>query len=303
MSIFLKRDKSQDKTSEDKDLYSNPDELKVKLLSIFQDPKYKPPVLPDVALELMELSRKPDVSYQQVGQVIERDSMVLAQVLKVAQSPAYATRQAIQSVRDALNRLGINALRDIVWQVVVDMRLFRSKAYQPTMLRLRAHSMFTAHMVRHLAKEARIAGDHAFLCGLLHDIGMTGALIALHEGNPKPPPIETIMPALDTMHVEASSAMAKLWGLSQEVCNALRFHHHAPNQGHTSDAVVALITLAEGLGNQAGFGVSAETEPGPQTVDIVSQERMMQAAARLKLDTKIDGLRLVAQDIGTRIGN
>ena len=34
-------------------------ELKTRLLSIFQDPAYRPPVLPDVALELMELSRKP----------------------------------------------------------------------------------------------------------------------------------------------------------------------------------------------------------------------------------------------------
>lgn len=307
MTTFLKRDKPGAKPGStaaalQSMALADPEELKVKLLSIFQDPAYRPPVLPDVALELMELSRKPDVSYAQVTQVLERDSMVLAQVLKVAQSPTYATRQPVQSVGEALNRLGINALRDIVWQVVVGMRLFRARGYQPTMKRLRAHSLFTAHMVRHLAREARIASDHAFLCGLLHDIGLTGTLIALAEGTSEPPPIEKLWPALDKMHTEASSSMAKLWGLSPDVCDTLRFHHHNPNQGHFTDAIVALITLAEGIGNEIGWGVTTDSQQNPDAPDSVSKDRMLKAAARLKLDGKLDALRAQAVHVGNRIG-
>ena len=212
-------------------------------------------------------------------QVLERDSMVLAQVLKVAQSPAYASRQPVQSVGEALNRLGLNGLRDIVWQVVVGMRLFRARSYQPVMKRLRQHSLFTAHMVRHLAREARVASDHAFLCGLLHDIGFTGTLIALAEGNDQPPKIELLWPALDRVHTEASATMSRLWGLSPDVCDTLRLHHHNPDQGHFTDAIVSLITLAEGIGNEIGWGIVPETEQGPNAPDAVSKDRIQSGGA------------------------
>jgi len=255
-------------------------------------------VLPDVALELTELTRRADVSYAQVTQVLERDPLVLAQVLKVAQSPAFATKTPVQSVGEALNRLGMNALRDIVWQVVADMRMFRARAYQPVMKRLRAHSLFTAHMVRQLAREARIASDHAFLCGLLHDVGLTGTLIALSEGTGQPPSIETLWPALDKIHTEAGHMMAQLWKLSPEVCEALKQHHQAP-----SHAVVALIALAEALGDELGYGVVMRDESAPgELPDANPPERMMQAATRLKLDQKLDVLRTAAQDVSTRLG-
>jgi HD-like signal output (HDOD) protein len=281
-----------------------PEELKLKLLSIFQNAKYKPPVLPDVALELTELTRRADVSYAQVAQVLERDPLVLAQVLKVAQSPAFATKTPVQSVGEALNRLGMTALRDIVWQVVADMRMFRARGYQPVMKRLRAHSLFTAHMVRQLAREARIASDHAFLCGLLHDVGLTGTLIALSEGTTQPPAIETLWPALDKIHTEAGHMMTQLWKLSPDVCEALKLHHQAPNQGHFTDAVVALIALAEALGDEIGWSVVPRNEAGAGSIppDGNPPERMMQAATRLKLDQKLDILRAAAQDVSTRLG-
>jgi putative nucleotidyltransferase with HDIG domain len=283
---------------------AEPEELKIKLLSIFQNADYKPPVLPDVALELTELTRHPDVSYAQVTQVLERDPLVLAQVLKVAQSPVFATKTPVQSVAEALNRLGIAALRDVVWQVVADMRLFRARAYQPVMKRLRAHSLFTAHMVRQLAREARIASDHAFLCGLLHDVGLTGTLIALSEGTEHPPPIGTLWPALDKVHTEAGHMMAQLWKLSPDVCEVIKAHHQLPNQGHFTDAVVALISLAEALGNEIGWGVVSRDDPsvGNDPPDVNPRERLMQSATRLKLDQKMDVLRTHAEKVSTRLG-
>lgn len=283
---------------------AEPEELKIKLLSIFQNATYKPPVLPDVAIELTELTRHPDVSYAQVTQVLERDPLVLAQVLKVAQSPMFATKTPVQSVAEALNRLGITALRDVVWQVVADMRLFRARAYQPVMKRLRAHSLFTAHMVRQLAREARIASDHAFLCGLLHDVGLTGTLIALSEGTEQPPPIGTLWQALDKVHAEAGHMMAQLWKLSPDVCEVLKVHHQAPDLGQFTDAVVALISLAEALGNEIGWGVAArdDTTVGNDPPDANPRERLMQSAIRLKLDQKLEVLRTHAQKVSTRLG-
>ena len=46
-------------------------ELRQRLLQMFRSPNYKAPVLPNIALELTELSRKPNVSYDDVTRVVE----------------------------------------------------------------------------------------------------------------------------------------------------------------------------------------------------------------------------------------
>jgi hypothetical protein len=71
---------------------ANPQELQQRLLSIFRSPHYKPPVLPNVALELTDLSRKTHVSYDDVIKVVEKDPLIVASVLKLAQSPLYGGR-------------------------------------------------------------------------------------------------------------------------------------------------------------------------------------------------------------------
>src|SRR5215468_5619068 len=96
---------------------ATPEEIQKRLLEHFLSPNYKPPVLPKVAIELTELTRKPNASYEDVVLVLQRDPLVVANVMRVAQSPLYAGRVRLHSLRDAVQRLGTTALRDIVWQV------------------------------------------------------------------------------------------------------------------------------------------------------------------------------------------
>ena len=116
---------------------ASPRELQQMLLTIFRSPKYRAPVLPSVAIELSDMTRKSTISYDDVVQVVQQDPLIVAGVLKVAQSPIYGGRSPVQSLKEAIQRLGINTLRDIVWQVVAGMRLFRVKGYTGVMERLR----------------------------------------------------------------------------------------------------------------------------------------------------------------------
>src|ERR1700742_34601 len=177
-------------------------ELQDKLLAIFRAPNYKPPTLPNIALELTDLTRRSNVSYDDVIRVVEKDPLILASVLKLAQSPLYGGRLPVQSLKDALNRLGINTLRHMIWQVVVGMRLFRVRGYTATMERLQVHSTFVAYAARIVAARAGIAAEHAFLCGLLHDVGWSGTLVALSEDARNPPDPALLFSAIDKMHAE-----------------------------------------------------------------------------------------------------
>jgi putative nucleotidyltransferase with HDIG domain len=278
-------------------------DLQQKLLSIFRSPQYRPPVLPNVALELTELSKKPNVSYDDVVRVVEKDPMITASVLKLAQSPLYGSRP-VQSLKDALNRLGLATLRDLVWQVVVNMRLFRVRDYAPIMERLHLHATVTAYASRIIAQKAGIAAEHAFLCGLLHDIGWSGTLIAVSENNAKPPDPKTLFAAIDKMHVEAGAAMARLWGLSQEISTVIGYHHHLDRQRKPASVLVPVLVVAEQIADDLGFGIEATLEQGASRKDRIDanlEGRFETAVILLKLENKLDAIREAAAEAAQRI--
>ena len=50
--------------------------LRAQLFRTFEDPTYKPPPLPAVALEIAALTARPDASVDQVVRLLERDQML-----------------------------------------------------------------------------------------------------------------------------------------------------------------------------------------------------------------------------------
>lgn len=281
--------------------FADADELKLKLLAIFRAPNYKPPVLPRVALDLMEISRDPNVSYGEVLRVLERDPLIVADVLRIAQSPLYSPRAGVQSLNDVLNRLGMSTLLNVVWQTVANVRLFRVKGYADVMQRLQAHCLFTAHVARIIAGHAGIAPDSAFLCGLLHDVGISGTVIAIAEssGRQVPPPIDLLWAALDQMHVAASDRLARMWGLSPELCEVIGGHHQRGDRSHFANPLIATICLAEAIAEEFGFGVmpADPSQPPGRGIDQNPPAQVEQAAIRLNVQTRLAGIRYQAQRV------
>ena len=98
----------------------------------FAAPSYEPPVLPVAALEVHQLAQQKDVKLEQVLATLEKDPLLAARVLKVANSPVYSGAP-LHSLYNAVMRLGMKNVASIVWQVALNMRVFRSKHYQEPM--------------------------------------------------------------------------------------------------------------------------------------------------------------------------
>jgi HD-like signal output (HDOD) protein len=278
---------------------ATPQELQQMLLTIFRSPTYRPPVLPSVAIELSDLTRKTTVSYDDVVNVLQNDQLIVAGVLKVAQSPMYGGRTPVQSLKEAIQRLGIVTLRDIVWQVVAGMRLFRAKGYTEIMGRLQAHSVFTACMARIIAARAGIAAEHAFLCGLLHDVGISGTLIALVEGESKVPDLSTLLAAVDGMHTQAGGMIAKLWGLSPAIASVIDHHHPSAAEQARVPALTAVLCVAERFADECGFSILEPTALEP--FDRHAPDSFEQSLVRLKLTGKEEDMRESAKQVAATL--
>lgn len=232
---------------------------------VFASPSYRPPTLPRVALEVMELARSPDVDFARVASVVEQDGLVAAQVMRVASSAAYGGGAAVPSIAHAIARLGLRTMRDLVFEIALQAKVFRVPAYQPAMDALARHSIAVAHVARVVARFTALEAEYAFLCGLLHDIGVAGVLIALAERGPAPP-VDEVWSAVHAFHAEAGERMVKLWGLPVDLSFAVLAHHRVLVDGHVHP-MAATVRLADVIAKDLGFATRIPTVTPVAAVD------------------------------------
>ena len=237
-----------------------------RLQRTFGAPGYQPPMLPEVALEVMQLSQRPNVKFEEVVRLLQKDAVLAGRVLGIAQSSAYAGRSPIQTLQQASVRLGLTAMRDVVLEAALHLKVFRVPGYEPAMERLARHSAAVAQVMRAVCRRTSVEAEYAFLCGLLHDVGFAASLLAL-SGDPtwRKVSFETLAPVLDEVHEEASGLLARLWKLPEGLQRLVATHHEPAPSGKVEPINAALI-VAEQLCWEAGAGL----EPPPAEASALS---------------------------------
>ena len=85
----------------------------VELSQLFKNVKQLP-VLPDLLLELMESFSDEDVRVEDIAKKIGMDQSIGAKVIRMANSSAYRRGKEVESIEQAVIRLGFNQVRSIV---------------------------------------------------------------------------------------------------------------------------------------------------------------------------------------------
>lgn len=236
-----------------------------KLQDVFTTNAYEPPVLPAAAIELLELSRRSNVSFADVRRVMERDPFIAAKVLRTAQSAAYTpTPNSIHSLDDALVRLGLETLSLLFLEITMRLKVFRVPGYEEPMRQLARHSAATAHVARHLARRTAFYDEHIFLCGLLHDVGIAASLIAFTEQarGQHLPTFAEVWPVVSEIHSLASETVCRAWRLPSDVILAVG-RHHSPLIRAQVHGVAAVLSIADWLVGQLGHGMADELDEMP----------------------------------------
>ncbi len=258
------------------------------LLALFQSPEYRPPMLPGAAMELLDYSQRRDADFDEIAHLLEQDQLLAGQLLRICNSPMYARAQPARSLKQALLRLGLKTLRDLAMEVAVGMRVFRGNDYSDAMERLRRHSILTAHLSRMICRHLKLEGEYAFMCGLFHDAGIAGVLIALEEGKFEggSPDLAPLWPVINSVHQETSGILTRMWRLYPDLVNTVSRHHDIrfdDNQG----PLPSVVCIAEQLCN--GMGVTVLTEEylvdDSVGLDHSDRESLFNARSILEIDT------------------
>ena len=138
------------------------------------------PPPPQIASEVMRLTRgdarhrraKPMPAPPELARLIQRDVALAGQVMRVANSALYARRTPVVTLPQAIAWLGIREIRNIAFAVAVQGQVFTSTCFRHEMAELWRESVIIALFAQEIARLKRRNVESAYLCGLLHRVGM-----------------------------------------------------------------------------------------------------------------------------------
>src|SRR5262245_15633526 len=141
------------------------------------------PPPPQVASDILRITRGdgPDDELdhddaEELSQLIQRDIALASQVMRVANSALYARRTPVTNLSQAIAWLGTREIRNIAFAVAVRGQVFTSAYYRDEMTDLWRESVITALFTQEVARLKKRDMESAYLCGLLHRVGMAAIL-------------------------------------------------------------------------------------------------------------------------------
>lgn len=207
------------------------------------------PVFNPVALELLQLLTDPDVDMDQVITIIQKDQALAIQILRMANSSAYAGRARSETIKEAVNRLGVKQITSLAMAASqAALHASPSPAVNEVMKELWRHSYACAVGCRFLAIHTcyRELADQAYLAGLLHDIGKLYLLkamerISLQQDSGVELDPDTLRDVFSDMHVEQGVRIMNHWDIPPMYHNVAA-HHHAYHFD-PEDILLAIVRL------------------------------------------------------------
>lgn len=214
------------------------------------------PTLPVVALRVLELTAKRDVSLRELASVIENDPAIATKVLRTVNSSYYSLSRRCGSIQQALAFLGLQTVKALVLGFSLarsidgggdDEVAFDYLAYW-------RRSLFSAAAAREIALLARRCDpDEAFVAALVEDLGMVALwhaygdrylqVIDLAKGDHRRlAAIE--QRTLEIDHALVGAEMLARWRFPEEIATAVRCHHRSADADASASALARTVELA-----------------------------------------------------------
>ncbi len=217
------------------------------------------PTPPAIVVRLVQLLSRDGVTAEEIGEAMSLDAGMATRVLHLANSVALGGSTPVDSIPEAVLRVGVDGVRDIVFALAM------VGAMRPAHFDYRPfwrHSLavaFTAQALQTQALKIVTPFPETYAAGLLHDIGMLVLDRALgaryHEvievaRTTSRPLADVEHEILGTDHAKAGGRMLEVWRFPKLLVDAATNHHRPWVSGQV---VTQLVHLADFVCNHQGI--------------------------------------------------
>lgn len=214
------------------------------LIRALESDDIEPPAMPDDVVRIQRLLAEPDCDVAPLARAICRDPAIAGRFVGIANSPLYARADRVRSVDEAVIRIGMKQTSMIVMAIVSKTKLFRAPGFEKEAQALHRHCLAGAVCGQLMARRVGVFEGHAFMGGLLQDIGriwmmsMASDLTRSSRGKKKANG-PTLAAMSDRFHAGFSARVTESWGFEDALVAAIMFHHapSAPTADYTPDMI------------------------------------------------------------------
>ncbi len=228
------------------------------------------PLLPQVATEVLNLTSDPDADMAKLATLIQQDQAIAGQVLKIANSAAYAPRSPIVSMQQAVSWLGMKMLGELALTVSIESGVFRVQGYEPEITSLWRHALASGLYAKEIARQGRHNVEGAFLSGLLHTIGkpvILQAVLEIQQSMGVSLEWNGFSMLLEVHHVPVGASVVEKWNLPPQVKEAILYYRDYTQSPNPSP--VAMVTcLADCLASNL-LGLNSLDAAGLESLPVV----------------------------------
>lgn len=210
------------------------------------------PTLPTVASQLISLTAREDTTLADIGELISQDISLSAKVLKVCNSSFYSFPQKIGSITQAVNILGMNAVRSLVLSFsFLSMKGGKEKSLFD-FEKFWERSLASAVASKLILENVENANtEEIFIAGLLQNLGelilaktfpsQYDDVLKEIEGR-KPDSLAAEERIFGLNHSMVGTEVAKAWGFPDSLIIPIEYHHCPANYKGKNQAIKTTIS-------------------------------------------------------------
>jgi len=226
------------------------------------------PSIPTIYQELDAAMQSPHASINTAAGIIAKDMAMLSKILQVVNSAYFGLRRTISSPAHALSLLGFDRVKGLVLTVKLFEQCAQAGPFPVTLEQLWKHGLTTAVGARAIAQlegAGSLAVEHAFMAGLLHDIGLLvlntnfpdryrEVFRLIKEDGRRVTSAEREV--FGATHADVGAYLLGIWGLHEVIVEAVAFHHE-PRLNHEDQArVLAAVHVANAFDEESDPSVT-----------------------------------------------
>ncbi|MHB8122257.1 MAG: HDOD domain-containing protein [Desulfuromonadaceae bacterium] len=211
------------------------------------------PTIPIVATKVLQLLDDPDVSVEEIADLMLSDQVMTARVMKLINSPVYKPTQEITSLKRALVYLGLRHVRELALTTSV-INAFDGTSGALELNAFWEHSFGVGMVSKIIAQKIGYQDlEKAYIAGIIHDLGEVFLSNFLREPflevleHIKVHPVKLVdaeAELLGTTHCEIGLCMARKWNFPDAYCDVIAYHHN-PGEATVDPILCAIVNLAD----------------------------------------------------------
>jgi HD-like signal output (HDOD) protein len=224
------------------------------------------PVFHPIALKLVHLLSDCDFTIDELTDTANDDQALAGQILNMANSSSFSGRVKVETIKDALIRLGAHHVSNLAMAASqAALHVSEREVVNDVMQELWLHSHACALGCRWLADNTgnRRYVEQAYMAGLLHDVGKLFLLKALerlinagvaHAALER----DTLVEIFDELHVEQGERLMEHWSMPSVYRTVVARHRAA--QADPDDTVLAIVRFVNAATRKCRLSLSTDPQ-------------------------------------------